>query len=222
MADDLLMWARRLEQRAAGEDRLRLGQRARRGRVHAPRRPASRETLARFQETVRAYFATTHEAGRLAPESAGEVAPPPKPPEPPEPPEPSAAQQEPESQGRRTARSELEELVARKVRLGLGLNLQETAAWFGGDRGTVAKHLTVVPMGEPGRVEVGRIPARQVGSRRFVLPGDVLGCGHAPAGTSPGEQEECHGQDDEEAPATTTTNRRDFDRSVDQLRHRRG
>ncbi len=111
-------------------------------------------------------------------------------------------------------------VVARKVRLGLALSIRETALWFGGDRGTVAKHLQVVPMGSPARVPVGRIPARQVGSRRLVLPGDVLGCGHAPAGAQPGNQEECHGQDHDQAPAATSQERRDFDRSIDQLRHR--
>jgi len=214
-------WGRVPEGRTAPDERTTERRRVRRRRKATHGRRASPETVEALRQALR------HASAVLQLNDPQVVTPPPTPSPapalPPGEPEPSRAEPEPQDpQPARRPVADIHEVVARKVRLGLGLNVQETAAWFGGDRGTVAKHLTVVPMGKPGRVEVGRIPARQVGSRRFVLPGDVLGCGHAPAGTSPGVQEKCHGQDDEEASTTETTNRRDFNRSIDQLRHRGG
>jgi len=102
------------------------------------------------------------------------------------------------------------------------LTISETAVWFDLDRGTISRHLEVVPMGRSADVPVGSVPARQVGSRRLVLPDDVLGCRHTPAGAEPEAEEEGEGQDPDEVPAAAPPEGRSFHRLVGQVRCRRG
>lgn len=72
-----------------------------------------------------------------------------------------------------------------KVAANLGLTLQECAAWLGVDRRALGRLVEEVPFGRPAAtVSPGRIPARRVGGRWVVIPGDLLGSttGDTPTG----------------------------------------